>query len=51
MYHDLCFDQKVREISEFSFKLPFYKFEHLCIMHGHVWVMLFAIFVKLLLYR
>ena len=21
MYHDLCFDKKVREISEFSFKI------------------------------
>ena len=21
MYHDLCFDQKVREISKFSFKI------------------------------
>ena len=26
MYHNLCFDQKVREISEFHLKLPFYKF-------------------------
>ena len=48
MYHDLCFDQKVREMSDFSFKITnFTDFKNLCIMHGHVCVMLFAMLMKL----
>ena len=52
MYHDLSFDQKVRKISEFSFKITILTyFLNMCIMHGHVCMILYAILIKLLLNR